>query len=196
MSTTPDLRPAARIMAELAEPITDDMLERPTPCSEYRLGDILDHCVGLTHAFTAAARKQAVAGLDRPPPPGRLENLAPDWRTRLPRQLESLAEAWRNPSATEGMAQVGGVTMPAAVMQLVALDEVFVHGWDIAASTGQSFQPDEHSLDTVHGFLTQSVADSPGGTPGLFGPVVTVPREAPLLERTIALTGRDPAFGR
>jgi uncharacterized protein (TIGR03086 family) len=181
-------------MAQLLEPITDDMLELATPCSEDCLGDILDHCVGLTYAFTAAARKEDMGGLDASPPRGRVEHLVPDWRTRLPRQLDSLVEAWREPSATQGMAQAGEVTMPAEVMQLLAVDEVFVHGWDIAVSTGQSFEPDEDSRPTVHGFLTPALAENPEWTPGLFGPAVTVADDAPLLARTIALTGRDPAY--
>ncbi|WP_245721908.1 hypothetical protein [Nocardia crassostreae] len=32
------------------------------------------------------------------------------------------------------------------------------------------------------------------GTPGLFGPVVPVPDNAPTLDKVLGLTGRDPAW--
>ena len=34
----------------------------------------------------------------------------------------------------------------------------------------------------------------PSRTPGLFGPPVPVPKDAPLLDRLLGLTGRDPAW--
>ncbi len=33
-----------------------------------------------------------------------------------------------------------------------------------------------------------------GGREGLFGPVVDVPADAPLLDRVIGLSGRDPSW--
>ncbi|MGW5113672.1 hypothetical protein [Nocardia sp. NPDC004123] len=37
--------------------------------------------------------------------------------------------------------------------------------------------------------------DTPrAGVPGLFGPVVDIPAEAPLVDRVVGLTGRDPGW--
>jgi hypothetical protein len=41
-----------------------------------------------------------------------------------------------------------------------------------------------------------AVAQNPEGSPGLFGPPAIVPDNAPLLDRLIGLTGRDPAWGQ
>ena len=52
-------------------------------------------------------------------------------------RLDQLAEAWADPAAWEGLTEAGGLTMPAEVAGTVALDEVVLHGWDLARATGQ-----------------------------------------------------------
>jgi hypothetical protein len=42
--------------------------------------------------------------------------------------------------------------------------------------------------------VQSAVAQNPYGSPGLFGPPVPVPDDAPLLARLLGLTGRDPAW--
>jgi hypothetical protein len=42
--------------------------------------------------------------------------------------------------------------------------------------------------------VQSAVAQNPDGSGGLFGAPVAVPESAPLLDRLIGLTGRDPAW--
>jgi hypothetical protein len=51
------LRPAAESLNALIVAIPDADLGLRTPCSEYRVGDLLDHISGLTVAFGGAAAK-------------------------------------------------------------------------------------------------------------------------------------------
>jgi uncharacterized protein (TIGR03086 family) len=76
----------------------------------------------------------------------------------------------------------------------VAIDEVVVHGWDVAVATGHDFACDEELLQVAYGFAQAAAARDPNGTPGLFGPPVAVPDDAPLLSRLLGLTGRDPSW--
>lgn len=70
-----------------------------------------------------------------------------------------------------------------------------LHGWDIAQASGQAFDCDPRSLEAVHGFVAPfAEAGQEAAREGLFGPVVEVPADAPLLDRVIALSGRDPAW--
>ena len=55
--TVVELEPAAERMAVLISDVPDEMLDAPTPCPEYTLGDLIDHVGSLTLAFTAAATK-------------------------------------------------------------------------------------------------------------------------------------------
>jgi uncharacterized protein (TIGR03086 family) len=187
-TTRLDLAPQAAEVARVVAGIRDDQLGDPTPCAGTSVAGLLAHLVGLTTAFRMAAEKAPVTGRAPTSP----DDLPPDWRTRLPPELDALVAAWRQPSAWEGTAEAGGVVMPAPVAATVALDELLVHGWDLAAATGQRYAADPASVAACTGFAAQAAAEGP--TPGLFGPPVPVPDDAPPLDRLLGLTGRDPAW--
>jgi uncharacterized protein (TIGR03086 family) len=196
MTTFPELEPATRRLADLVGRVPDDLLEGPTPCPDYTVGDLVEHVGGLTLAFTMAATKANLtddAGSQAPS--GDASRLGPDWRTRIPADLAALAQAWRDPAAWSGMTRAGGVDLPGEVAGLVALDELVLHGWDLARATGQPYDCDEASLEAVHRFVAQfSGPGMEAERAGLFGPVVPVPADAPLLDRVVGLAGRDPAW--
>jgi uncharacterized protein (TIGR03086 family) len=191
-----DLAPAAHEVERLLQGVNDDRLGDPTPCTGTPVAGLLDHLMGLTLAFTWAANKQSPPGGGPPGPgPAGSENLDPDWRAQLPGRLSDLVEAWREPAAWEGMTEAGGLRMPAEVMGLVALDELVMHGWDLARATGQSFGCDTASAEAVLAFTSESArperADS---REGLFGPVVEVPEDATTFDRALGYAGRDPQW--
>ncbi|MCX5394021.1 TIGR03086 family metal-binding protein [Streptomyces sp. NBC_00094] len=183
-----DLGAAAERVALLAEGIDDERLDGPTPCPEYAVREVLAHVAGLSVAFRDAARKQFGPTTGTPPGSSR-PVLAEDWRTALPKALAELAAAWREPDAWEGYTQAGGVDLPAAVMGRVALDELLIHGWDLARASGQAYEVSEEELRVSEALLTP--ADD-ASDEGVFGPVVPVPDDAPLLDRVIGLSGRRP----
>jgi uncharacterized protein (TIGR03086 family) len=174
--------------------VTDDQLGGATPCPDYTLGDLVDHVGGLAIAFTAAATKDTGAlGSEQPSPDA--SHLGDDWRTRIPGDLAGLSAAWRDPAAWTGMTRAGGLDLPGEVAGVVALDEVVIHSWDVARATGQPFTCDPALLEAVHGFVAQfSGPGQEAAREGLFGPVVAVPDDAPLIDRVIGLTGRDPSW--
>lgn len=189
-TTSADLAPAAVETARMVAGVRDDQLTAPTPCPGMPVAALLHHLVGLTYAFRMAAEKTPLEGA----PSASAEELPADWRTRIPEQLDALVAAWRRPSASEGMAEAGGVELPAPLMSLVALDEVVVHGWDLAVATGQQYRPDEASVQACFDFVGDRSDEPAEGTPGLFGPVVPVPDGAPLLDRLLGRVGRDPRW--
>jgi uncharacterized protein (TIGR03086 family) len=188
-----DLEPAARRIAALAEGVTDDQLRAPTPCPGYAVRNMLGHLLGLSVAFRDAGRKNL--GETTGTAPGTfLPDVDDDggWRGELPKALDELSATWRDPGAWEGMTQAGSVTFPAAEAGRVALNELVVHGWDLARATGQAYAPDAASLDASCAMLAAFAQDRPPGGP--FGPVVEVAEGAPLLDRVIGLSGRDPSW--
>jgi uncharacterized protein (TIGR03086 family) len=192
LMTVVDLEPAAERMAVLVSDVPDEMLDAPTPCPEYTVGDLLDHVGSLTLAFTAAATKSTTR-VGSQPASGDASRLDDDWRTRIPRDLAALAQAWRNPAAWSGMTQAGPFDLPGEVAGVVALDELVIHGWDVARATGQVYDCDPRSLEAAHGFVAQMAGPGQEATrEGRFGPAIPVPDDAPLLDRVIGLSGRHP----
>ncbi len=182
-----EMESAAAELESVIGGIGDDQLALPTPAG-ITVRELLVHVVGLTEAFRQAATKESV-GASVAPEFGADTPLIVDWRTRIPLQAKALAAAWREPGAWAGATEAGGVTMPAAEMALVALDEVIVHGWDLARATGQSYDPAAVDLAVLLEFLPAFPAE---GVPGMFGPRVEIPADAPALHRVLGLTGRDP----
>ena len=192
MTTTTelDLGPAAAEVARVVAAVGDEQLTGPTPCADTSLAALLDHVLGLALAFTRAAQKRPLSAA----PVGSADHLPDDWRSRLPAQLDELVAAWRAASAWEGVAEAGGVTLPAPVMARVALDELVVHGWDVAAAIGAPYRPDPVSVQECLEFVGDR-SDAPADEPaGLFGPAVPVPADSPALHRLLGQTGRDPRW--
>jgi len=193
-----DLEPAAREAARLLDGVTEEQLAGPTPCPGYPVAALLDHIMGFSLAFTWAARKTtATEGGSGESGPGlaNAEHLDPDWRTLLPRRLGELAEAWRDPTAWQGMTEPGGMRMPAELIGAVALDELVLHGWDLARATGQPFTCDPVSTAAVLAFTSASAQpERAASRDGLFGPVIDVPEDAPTFDRALGFAGRDPAW--
>src|SRR5881227_1325838 len=146
-----DIKPAADRMTSLLAAVSEDQFDRPTPCPEARIGDLVDHVGGLTKGFTLVARK-TVEGTEQPAKPD-VANLESGWRDRIARDLATLAKAWSDPSAWEGMTSAAGVPLPGQVAGLVALDELVVHGWDIAVATGQSDAPSHEDVEAAMSFV-------------------------------------------
>lgn len=181
-----DLTPACRQTAQTLTAVPDELLDAPTPCAQLRLRDLLAHIGMLSVAFTAAAAKNLGEWTDSPPEPRPLDA---DWRSAYPPRLTGLATAWQRPDAWTGMTRAGGVDLPGEVAGAVALTEVVIHGWDVAAACGLPYDVDPV---TAQGCLDHLMQFDAAGTEGLFGPAVPVPDDAPILERIVALSGRDP----
>ncbi|MEV4194968.1 TIGR03086 family metal-binding protein [Streptomyces toxytricini] len=189
-----DLRPQARIVARLAADLPDVRLADPTPCPGYRVGGLLAHLAGLATAFRDAARKDLGPTTDTAPDADSVPGLPADWREQLPRLLAEMAVAWRDPAAWTGMTRAGGVELPGGVAGAVATDELVIHGWDLARATGRPYDPDPAALHASYAFLRASAEEDGAGRGEIFGPVVPVPDDAPLLDRAVGLSGRDPRW--
>ena len=188
-----DFRPAAALNELIGN--ADDALARPTPCRDTTLGDLIDHVD--TFARPAHGHREQEDRTTRPhgrhrPTRGISARLAHPH----PAASTTLAERGRNPEAWTGMTQGGRVpTCPGKSAGLVALNELVVHGWDVARASGQRVRarcrgarsripscPSSPSLDRK-----PSRKASRSGRRGA--------GDAPLFDRRLGLTGRDPNPG-
>jgi len=185
-----DMTSACQRTAQVLANVTDDQLTASTPCEKLPVDELVAHIGGLALAFTAAARKDFGPLTDTPPAfDGGLDE---DWRTTYPQRLAELAAAFGDPDAWQGMSRAGGVDFPGEVGGMIALTEVVVHGWDLARATGQPYEIDPVTADAVVPHVAQFAAEDP--VEGLFERAVPVADDAPVLDRIVGMTGRDPAW--
>lgn len=180
-----DLGPAAQETARVVARVRDDDLARPTPCGDWTVRDLLGHLLAFAGHFVRVARHESAESGGAPQP------LPDDWRGGLAARLDDLAAAWREPSAWEGEGQAGGLTMPRAELGVVALEELVLHGWDLAQAIGAGYDVRDEDLPIVRGFVANFEHAPQEQRTGLYGPVVPTDGGSEL-ERVLALAGRDP----
>jgi uncharacterized protein (TIGR03086 family) len=188
-----DLEPATDVMSRLVGGVGEEQLDAPTPCGQTTVAGLLNHVEGFCIAFTAAATKTSSERSGQAPS-ANASNLEPQWRALIPYRLTELARVWRLGDSWTGMTKAGGLDLPSDIAAHIVLNELVVHGWDIAAGTGQAFTADPGLLESAHAWVRSVVAENPNGSKGLFGPPVETPTDAPMVDQLIGLTGRDPLW--
>ena len=192
-----DLRPATDRVTQIVDGVRDDQLDDPTPCTDTPVRDLLNHLLGLTVAFRDAAGK--VEGPTTSTPPGKVSDPLPDgWREQLRTRLDQVAQAWSDPEAWEGITMAGGVELPGEVAGLATLNEVQMHGWDLARATGQPYEVHDELAEAVLPIVTPTgdAAADEAARDGMFGPPVDVATDEPVFDRVLGLAGRDPRWTR
>jgi uncharacterized protein (TIGR03086 family) len=182
-----DLKPACHQMIEVLAGVTNDQLLSSTPCTEYSVGDLIDHIDQVSRGATALVRKLPGidTGLDA-------IHLGPDWRNIVTQHLRALGGAWDEPAAWQGSGNVTGSDLSIEMWGKITLTELVVHGWDIATATGQPFDLAEDTLHACFDHVVKFVPNAP--IPTLWGPPVEVAPDAVLLNRIVAITGRVPSL--
>ncbi|WP_326573688.1 TIGR03086 family metal-binding protein [Streptomyces sp. NBC_00481] len=167
-----------------------------TPCPELRIGALLNHLI-----FWTSVRGHA-AGLKQPPQAladevaeGHDFTAEPDWAETYAARSAATAAVWSDPRAWAGeTALTGSGRMPARFIGGIVLGEWLLHGWDLAAATGQKLNVDEELAAALYEDIAGK-ADMARQF-GVFGPEVGVPATAPLFDRALGLAGRDPSWRR
>jgi uncharacterized protein (TIGR03086 family) len=182
-----DLKPACHRMIDVLTGVTEDQLTSSSPCTEYTVGDLIDHIDQVSRGFTALANQADLPATDTGPDAA---HLGRGWRDSVAEHLQALGKAWDDPAAWQGSTDLRGLELSNELWGKIALTELVVHGWDIAKATGQSFDLPEHTLRACFDHVVEFVPNAP--IPELWGPPVKTAPGATLLDRIVAITGRIP----
>ncbi|MFD4357535.1 TIGR03086 family metal-binding protein [Nocardia sp. NPDC058518] len=191
MSETERVAHAATPLSKLIRTVDPARLSDPTPCAEFDIRALINHLLFWGPSLVGAAHKEAIA------PPATAESdvdlTAGDWAAALDAHLDALTTAWRGPAAWQGLTHMGGPTeLPAPLVGGMVVGELIVHGWDLARALGTTPHWDDDLLRETYD-ETAATAEQ-GRQMGIYGPEVPVAATAPLLDRILGLTGRDPAW--
>lgn len=182
---------AAGRTSVIGQGVKPDQLDLPSPCGEWSARAVLNHLITFSgYASERSARKQP------PPADGSLSDRNDytdgDWAQLLKDKLTAAATAWGEPGALEGMTYLAGTQMPAPLVAAMQLTELVLHGWDLAVATGQ--EPGFDDTVAAVTYQTMLQAGDQGRSFGIYGPAVAVDDAAPLLDKALALSGRDPRW--
>jgi uncharacterized protein (TIGR03086 family) len=189
MNQHAEMTDAADAAARTVANVDASQFGRPTPCADWDVRALLNHLILWTsYSLAARARGESVGQdlMDRDfaADPG----FAADYRAQLDRALT----AWADPATWERSLDVMGSSTPAADVAALNIAEMVLHGWDLAAATGQAYTVSEPAAAAAMGAV-EANADLFREYKGFAEPV-EVPPTAPVLDRLLALSGRDPAW--
>lgn len=187
MDIRSQMLPAAEAAARIVLEVPESRLDAPTPCPDWDVRALINHMIFWSARGESAARRLPATG------PGEDHDYTaePGWAERYAEQARKTAEAWQDPAAWEGeVSLTGGEGMPAVFVGGILFGECVAHGWDLAAAVGVKPEFPDDVLRAEWERLVPTV--EMGREYGAFGPEVRVADDAPLLDRIVGLSGRDP----
>jgi uncharacterized protein (TIGR03086 family) len=187
-------RRALAVSVDLVQAVSDDQLNRPTPCAQWTLRQLLGHMIGQHYGFAAAAR--GVTGDrsvwdDRP--------VHSDFRAAYASAVSEVTAAFGTEDLLFRRLWLPEIredgTFPAQMAIGFHFLDYIVHGWDVARSVGV---PVAFEADLIDEVLVRA-AQVPEGETRLaagaaFRPTVAVPEGASPLDRVVAMLGRSPSW--
>jgi len=151
-------------------------LERPTPCEQWNVRQLMNHMLDTQEYFAGSARGES-ASLPSPTPPTLLTD----------DPVSDFAEA--RAAVIEAFGQDGVLDKTGPALGIAFSDQL-LHGWDLARATGQdATMPEdlaEAAYSIIHGAFPEEQRE------GVFKPEVQVGDDASPQERLLAFTGRSP----
>jgi uncharacterized protein (TIGR03086 family) len=189
MNLHAEMTDAADAAARTVANVDASQFGRPTPCTEWDVRTLLNHLIVWTsYSLEARANGESVGQdvIDRDFAAD--AGFAAAYRARLDRALT----AWADPATWERSLDVMGSPMPSADVAALSISEMVLHGWDLAAATGQAYTVSEPAAAAAMRAV-EANAELFRQYKGFAEPV-EVPPAASALDRVLALSGRDPAW--
>jgi uncharacterized protein (TIGR03086 family) len=176
---------AIEATADIVNGITDGQWARPTPCDGWDVSAVLNHTVGGMRIF-AAELDGAGAGADH----------EADWLGANPKGAYADAAAadraaWRRPDALDKTVRISLGALPAPMAAVIHFTEILVHGVDLAVATGQEDRVDEQLCEELLAMMQGMGGIDAYRLPGVFGPALPAPDNAPTHRRLLAYLGRN-----
>jgi uncharacterized protein (TIGR03086 family) len=160
--------------------------QRPTPCSEWTVRDIVEHLVANNRRNAAQARGQA---------PAQDNAVDGDLAGAFADSADACMAAIAPEDVLDREFDLGRVGMlPGRVALSIHFADTLVHGWDLAVARGEEHRLDD-SLAEVALRITSKFPDAPHvrGDGAAFAQPVEAHAGAGPGERLLAWLGRDPS---
>jgi uncharacterized protein (TIGR03086 family) len=184
----PLFRSALEWAGDLFAGVRPEQMTDPTPCPEFDVRTLLGHL-----ASTVDRGRVIGMGGDVHSVPEVLSSPDDAWPGTLDAVTTRYWEVWDDDALLDRPVTAPWGTFPGRAAVLVSLNEVLVHGWDLAVSTGQDPEADPALARAAHEIMERALPASPRGGEVPFGPVVDSTPDAGPTERLANWCGRVTA---
>ena len=176
--------------AGIVKTVRHDQAGAPTPCTEWRVQDLLNHVIGTLWLSEALFSDRAPR---YPMAPGGLPGADLAGQDPAAAYAEASAAALTAASAGDTLTRVHTTPlgdMPGPALAGFTILDILVHGWDLAKATGQPAALDDTLAAHVLAFAEQAI--TPDTRAPRIGPALPAAVDAPLTDRLVAVLGRQP----
>ena len=177
---------AAGIAKDVLANVKSDQLDDPTPCSSWKVRDLINHLVGGSYFFAAAMNGESPGdGSDAP------DFASSDFRAAYEQGSKLAVDAFAAPGAMARTVTVPFGEFPGAAWMGLAATDTFTHAWDLAKATGQSTDLAPELAEQLLAGARQAISnDIRGDEPLPFGAEKDCPDGATPADRLAAFLGR------
>lgn len=202
---SPDTRPhfaaACDTLREVVVGIRPDDLDRPTPCTDMTVRQLVDHVGMALGRVTAAGGRKPLE--EWPTEEFRVED---DIVAGIDGLVVEALAAWDDDRLVEQI-ELPWTVLPGNEALATYVNEVLVHSWDLATATGQHLEYDDEAIAVADALMhdqlpvperaamwEQFAEQMPEGIPFVvpFDDAVPVADDAPAIVRLVAWNGRRP----
>ena len=184
---------AQRVFTQVVHAVGEDQWHAPTPDTEWDVAELVGHLVEehrwaapLLHGQDLESARMIVEGSRKLPVDGGVgANLAEEWDEAA---VES-SDAFSADGALDRTVALSRGDTPARHYLAEMTFDLIIHGWDLAKAIGRDV---EFPPEVVEGVYEQAKGFGDLSSSGMFAAPVAVPDDAPVLDRLLGLTGRDP----
>lgn len=179
---------ALDLLGDRARGIADGSWDRPTPCAEWDVRDLVEHNVRENYWAEQLLAGRTIEEVG--------DRFAGDLLGDDPvEDYDDSARRAREAAAREGAlnrdVHVSYGPIPGAAFLEHRWIDLVVHAWDLAVATGQDPQvPEDLAAEAERIMRSQ---EEMVRASGVFSDAVEVGDDAPTIERLVAFLGRDPA---
>jgi uncharacterized protein (TIGR03086 family) len=164
-----------------------DDWDRPTPCDEWTVRDLVNHVIGGCVRYTMLLQGAAAAELL---PTRTQDHIGGDAMASYRARTAEVRAAFMEPGALQRTGHHPSGDRSGAGLLEMRITDCAIHAWDLARALGADEQLDA-SLVQTRWELMSKVAGSFAGTTYFAAPVDPGP-DAPIQARLLALVGRRP----
>jgi uncharacterized protein (TIGR03086 family) len=175
---------AAAVADSAIAGVRPNQWDAPTPCTEWNVRQLLNHVVGGTKAFLSM--QTGGSPVDRA-----ADHLGDDPLASFRASLAQLRSAFAEDGALEKTVTTPFGEAPGLVLVNMRVNEMMVHGWDVAKATGQSTDLDpELAAQCAEDFRRLRAS---GRGAGMFAEAQEAPPGASAADQLAAVAGRTVA---